>query len=66
MGDVEREDYESGNNLTMHWPSWARAELRFDPEFDDFNAFVAENIDRMKWKPASGVSGCVGSALCRR
>eukprot|EP00955_Chlamydomonas_euryale_P006103 64831-Chlamydomonas_euryale.AAC.1 len=31
----------------QHIPPWARAEVIFEREFDEFNAYVAANIDEM-------------------
>lgn len=63
MADIEKEDFDSGNTETVHWPSWARAEIRFAPQFEEFNEWVGQNMDKITNKLPPGVS--VHCGLCK-
>mmetsp|Transcript_32548 Transcript_32548/g.97117 ORF Transcript_32548/g.97117 Transcript_32548/m.97117 type:complete len:493 (-) Transcript_32548:448-1926(-) len=47
MAEVENYDFLREEKAPQHIPPWARAEVIFEREFDEFNAYVAANIDEM-------------------
>ena len=47
MAEVEEWDFARGEASPQHIPPWARAEVVFESEFDDFNEYIKNNIDDM-------------------
>lgn len=47
MAEVEEWDFARGEASPQHIPPWARAEVVFESEFDDFNDYIRNNIDDM-------------------
>lgn len=56
---VEEEDHATGFR-EVHIPSWARAELRFAPEYPQFETYLRGHLDDHLRKPPKEVrwQGC--------
>ncbi|GAX81793.1 hypothetical protein CEUSTIGMA_g9221.t1 [Chlamydomonas eustigma] len=47
MAEIENHDFRRGEKAPHHIAPWARAEVIFSKEFDEFNDYIRENIDDM-------------------
>eukprot|EP00798_Chlamydomonas_sp_ICE-L_P028395 gene28395-31531_t len=44
MAEIEKEDYMLEENAPRHIASWSRAEIRFEKDFEAFDAFLRETL----------------------
>lgn len=54
MTEVELEEFLNEDKELSYIPSWAKAEIRFKPQFHEFNEYVKKNIANMVWRPPPG------------
>ena len=47
MAEIEEYDYVREESSPQHLPSWARAEIVFESEFEEFNSYIKDNIAEM-------------------